>query len=160
MSVHTPEELQQIITQIDTIDWSQYHTAYGNASGIETNPKKWWERFLPMSMIMHRHRYFDEDCRDQANIAKWLKILFAEQEMDARKAALKLENALCHQHVMVADAALPAYDILIYCLKTTDSALLTEDLLDVLRGFAAGISKIQLQRLLRRFAHCCKLLRL
>ncbi len=106
MSVHTPEELQQIITQIDTIDWSQYHTAYGNASGIETNPKKWWERFLPMSMIMHRHRYFDEDCRDQANIAKWLKILFAEQEMDARKAASKLENALCHQHVMVADAAL------------------------------------------------------
>ncbi|WP_303022045.1 hypothetical protein [uncultured Ruminococcus sp.] len=160
MSVHTPEELQQIITQIDTIDWSQYHTAYGNASGIETNPKKWWERFLPMSMIMHRHRYFDEDCRDQANIAKWLKILFAEQEMDARKAASKLENALCHQHVMVADAALPAYDILIYCLKTTDSALLTEDLLDILRGFAAGISKIQLQCLLRRFAHCCKLLRL
>ena len=143
MSVHTPEELQQIITQIDTIDWSQYHTAYGNASGIETNPKKWWERFLPMSMTMHRHRYSDEDCRDQANIAKWLKILFAEQEMDARKAASKLENALCHQHVMVADAALPAYDILIYCLKTTDSALLTEDLLDILRGFAAGISKIQ-----------------
>ena len=80
--------------------------------------------------------------------------------MDARKAASKLENALCHQHVMVADAALPAYDILIYCLKTTDSALLTEDLLDILRGFAAGISKIQLQCLLRRFAHCCKLLRL
>lgn len=70
MSVHTPEELQQIITQIDTIDWSQYHTAYGNASGIETNPKKWWKRFLPMSMTIHRHRYFDEDYRDQANITK------------------------------------------------------------------------------------------
>ena len=96
-----------------------------------------------MSMTMHRHRYLDENCRDQANIAKWLKILFAEQEMDARKAASKLENALCHQHVMVADAALPAYDILIYCLKTTDSALLAEDLLDILRGFAAGTSKIQ-----------------
>ena len=70
MSVHTPEELQQIITQIDTIDWSQYHTAYGNASGIETNPKKWWKRFLSMSMTIHRHRYFDEDYRDQANITK------------------------------------------------------------------------------------------
>ena len=44
---------------------------------------------------------------------------------------------------MVADTALPAYDILIYCLKTTDSALLAEDLLDILRGFAAGVSKIQ-----------------
>ena len=63
--------------------------------------------------------------------------------MDAREAALKLDNALCHQHIMVADAALPAYDILLYFLKTTDSALLTEDLLDILRGFAAGTSKIQ-----------------
>ena len=143
MRVHTPKELQQIIAQIDAIDWSQYHTAYGNASGIETNPKKWWERVLPMSMTMHRHRYFNEDCKDQADIAKWLKMLFAEQEMDARKAASKLENALCHQHVMVANAALPAYDILIYCLKTTDSVLLAEDLLDILRGFAAGTSKIQ-----------------
>ena len=32
---------------------------------------------------------------------------------------------------------------MLYCLKTTDSALLTEDLLDILRGFAAGTSKIQ-----------------
>ena len=94
-------------------------------------------------MTMHRHRYCDEDCRDQADIAKWLNLLFAGQEMDAREAALKLDNALCHQHIMVADAALPAYDILLYFLKTTDSALLTEDLLDILRGFAAGTSKIQ-----------------
>lgn len=35
---------------------------------------------------------------------------FAGQEMVAREAALKLDNALCHQHIMVADAALPAYD--------------------------------------------------
>ena len=57
MKSHSPEELQEIFARIDAIDWSQYHTAYGNASGIETNPKKWWERFLPMSMTMHRHRY-------------------------------------------------------------------------------------------------------
>ena len=106
MKSHSPEELQEIFARIDAIDWSQYHTAYGNASGIETNPKKWWERFLPMSMTMHRHRYSDEDCRDQADIAKWLKMLFAGQEMVAREAALKLDNALCHQHIMVADAAL------------------------------------------------------
>lgn len=143
MRAHTPEELQQIIAQIDAIDWSQYHTAYGNASGIETNPKKWWEKFLSMSITMHRHRYFDEDCRDQADIAKWLKMLFAEQEVDARGAASKLDNALCHQHIMVADAALPAYDILMYCLKTIDSALLAGDLLDIFRGFAVGTSKIQ-----------------
>ncbi len=63
MSVHTPEELQQIIAQIDAIDWSQYHTAYGNASGIETNPKKWWERFLPMSMTIHLTvRYWQKIC--------------------------------------------------------------------------------------------------
>ncbi|MFR4392883.1 MAG: hypothetical protein ACLT29_00600 [Ruminococcus callidus] len=44
---------------------------------------------------------------------------------------------------MVADAALPAYDILLYCLKTTDSALLTEDLLDILVVLLLA-SKIQL----------------
>ena len=68
--------------------------------------------------------------------------------MDARKAASKLENALCRQHVMVEDAALPAYDILIYCLKTTDSALLAEDL-----HIAANSSDYDTERNLHECLH-------
>ncbi|MGN1404434.1 MAG: hypothetical protein ACI4XB_08960 [Ruminococcus sp.] len=143
MKARTPEELQQIIAQIDAIDWSHYDTAYGNASGIETRPRKRGRKILPMSITMRRHRYLDEDCRNLADTAKWLKRLFSEQEKEAREAALNLDASLCHQHIMVADASLPAYDILVYCLRTTDSAMLIEDLLDLFYGFAICTSKIQ-----------------
>lgn len=46
MKSHSPEELQEIFARIDAIDWSQYHTAYGNASVIETNPKNGGKDFF------------------------------------------------------------------------------------------------------------------
>src|SRR4051812_23312611 len=51
-----------------------------------------------------------------------------------------LDNALCHQHVMVGSAALPALPFLLEALDGADAELSVE-LLDLLLGLAVGTNR-------------------
>jgi hypothetical protein len=73
-----------------------------------------------------------------------------------RKAALdathELWCGLCHQHVQIGSAALPALSFLLEVLDTADQDLMVE-LLDILLGFAIGVNRqraVDFQRLLGR----------
>ncbi len=61
-----------------------------------------------------------------------------------RKAALdathELWCGLCHQHVQVGSAAVPALPFLLYVLDAADRDL-TVELLDILLGFAIGVNR-------------------
>lgn len=139
---YTQEELQHIRQQIDTVDWSAYDTAYGNASGMEEKPLYCSKRLYAM---LHRKQYQKEEARRKylANVADRLRELFSEQEQTAIDAASDLWAALCHQRVFVSSAALPAYEILLYCLRTTDSLSLQEELMDIFLGFTQYTVKAQ-----------------
>jgi hypothetical protein len=73
-----------------------------------------------------------------------------------RKAALdathELWCGLCHQHVQVGSAAVPAFPFLLEVLDTADRDM-TVELLDILLGFAIGVNRqraVDFQRSLGR----------
>ncbi len=90
-----------IINLIDSINWVDFDTVYGNAS--------------PM-------------------IPQYLKDLFSSDWHLAMKASHELWSSLCHQHVYVSSAALPAYDIFRFGLLHLHDAIKIE-LLDIFLGF-------------------------
>lgn len=83
------------------IDWSQYQTAYGEASAVESQ--------------LRRLRSVNED--------------------EALAASHDLWCGLCHQHVQIGSAALPALPFLLEVFPTADDRLKTE-LLDIFLGLA------------------------
>lgn len=100
--------------KIDSIPWSEYETAYGNAA--EEGEFK--------------------------NVPENLRRLFSGDKEAAMQATHHLWCGLCHQHAYVSSAALPAYGFLLHGLNVLDDDLKVE-LLDILLGFArctAGMS--------------------
>ncbi|WP_353095646.1 hypothetical protein [Tissierella praeacuta] len=104
-----------IRNEIKNIDWSQYETAYGNAN-------------QDIPQYLDQSKYIPK-------VSSLLLDLFSEDKECAMKATHYLWCGLCHQHVSVSSAALPAYDFLIYGLKNLDDNLKIE-ILDILIGFS------------------------
>ena len=77
---------------------------------------------------------------DASAVPQLLQTLFAPDAEAAFRAASDLDDLLCHQHVMLADASLPATPILLHALKTRDEPLVLEELLFILDGFAIACS--------------------
>ena len=114
-----PPEMEAIIANTD---WMRYASAYGNAV---------------------RSIY-----EGQYNIPALLRTLYSESKQHAAQAADDLNNALCHQFVMIADAALPAYPVLLHRLSqmpSDDTSRLTEELLWMFACFAECTSQGYLQ---------------
>lgn len=118
---------EQINPMIEAVDWSQYETAYGNA--VEEKTKSFFCK-------RKRKPY-------HVNVPMCLRKLFADDTAAAVHAASDLCAALCHQHVYVSSSALPAYEMLLYCLQTTDCVPLQEALMDIFYGFTVCTKTIQ-----------------
>ena len=106
----TALELSQML---DSVDWSQYETAYGNAA-----------QDIP---------HFQ--CGQTPSVPRSLWELFSGDRERAMRAASDLWAGLCHQHAYISSAALPAYDFLMLALREADDKLKVE-LLDIFLGFA------------------------
>ncbi len=109
-----PPEIEKLI---NSVDWLSYSTAYGNAVNSSYEGKY--------------------------NIPALLRQLWSPDHKLAEQAASALDAALCHQHVMIDDAAVPAYDILLRRLReipSDNTGELTEELLWLFAGFAACTS--------------------
>lgn len=105
-----PPEIEK---RISSVDWQSYSTAYGNAVNSSYEGKY--------------------------NIPVLLRQLWSPDHKLAEQAASALDAALCHQHVMIDDAAVPAYDILLRRLReipSDNAGELTEELLWLFDGFA------------------------
>ena len=114
-----PPEMETIIANTD---WMRYSSAYGNAVHS-----------------IYEGRY---------NIPALLRALYSESGQHAAQAADDLDNALCHQFVMIADAALPAYPVLLHRLSqmpSGDTSRLTEELLWMFACFAECTSQAYLR---------------
>lgn len=66
--------------------------------------------------------------------------VFGPNAGDASWACSELDDLLCHQHVALASAALPAVPFLFEALAATDDGARKEDILEVLHGCAIGCS--------------------
>ena len=98
---------------INSIDWSLYQSAYGNA-GEDIDS------------------YMGADIIPKVAIS--LKDLFSCDKKIALKATHDLWCCLCHQHSYVSSAALPSYNILMIALDILDDDMKIE-LLDIFLGF-------------------------
>lgn len=107
----TALELSQML---DSVDWSQYETAYGNAA-----------QDIPHFQV-----------GKTPSVPRSLGELFSGDRERAMRAASNLWAGLCHQHAYISSAALPACDFLILALQEADDELKVE-LLDIFLGFAA-----------------------
>lgn len=128
--------IDEVYQTIDKINWSEFETAYGNASGTEPVIK-----FTLSDKIKHynEYRFYKFKRRKNkyiVNCPQKLKELFSGNEKTEINAAFDLSNALCHQRVMISNAALPAYEILIYKLKTAKYPGVLEELTEMFYGFA------------------------
>lgn len=112
----------EVLKEIDLVDWSQYETAYGNAAEQEA----------------------------YCCVPRELKQLFTGDFQSSMEATHRLWCGLCHQHVYLSSAALPAYPFLLYGLEHLEDSLKVE-ILDILTGFAVCTSREDLgwQRTLR-----------
>ena len=102
-----------VAAQLVNTHWEDLTTAYGNAV----------------------HSSYD----GKYNVPALLRRLFDNDEKAAARAADALDDALCHQHVGVWDAAVPAYPIILARLAMQDPAadsVLTETLLELCEGLA------------------------
>lgn len=109
---------KHILELITTTDWSQYETAYGNAS-----------EDIPCYVQTGDNR----GCTPK--IKQSLTDLFSDDTKTAMQATHDLWCGLCHQHSFVSSAALPAFDILLYALQNLNDEIKVE-ILDILFGFA------------------------
>lgn len=113
-----PPEIEAMIANTD---WMCHASAYGNAVNSSYEGKY--------------------------NIPALLRALYSESKEHAAQAADDLSDALCHQFVMIADAALPAYPVLLHRLSqmpSGDTSRLTEELLWMFACFAECTSQAYL----------------
>jgi hypothetical protein len=78
--------------------------------------------------------------------------LASPDKATALKASHELWCGLCHQHVQVGTAALPALPFILEVMQAADEALVYE-ILDIILGFAKGVSRkryVDFQKALRR----------
>lgn len=113
------KDINEIKMQIQSIDWSLYETAYGNAG-----------ENIPL--------YTDETNVIPKIEAQLLQLFSGNHEM-AMHATHDLWCSLCHDYAFISSAALPACEFLLYGLETLDDELKIE-LLDIFRGFVSVIS--------------------
>ena len=103
---------------IAAVDWTRYETAYGNAA--QDSP----------------YYVSTGDARGYIpKVGRSLQELLAEDQTKALRASHDLWCGLCHQHVQVASAALPAFDILMQTLPVVSDKVKVE-ILDIFYGFA------------------------
>jgi hypothetical protein len=69
-----------------------------------------------------------------------LLLLTSTDRSKALKASHELWCGLCHQHVQIGTAALPAFSFLLEVLEVADEDLAAE-ILDILVGFALGTNR-------------------
>jgi hypothetical protein len=70
----------------------------------------------------------------------------------ALRASYELWCGLCHQHVQVGTAALPALPFILEVMQAADESLVYE-ILDIILGFAKGVNRkryVDFQKALRR----------
>ncbi len=101
---------------INNVDWSNYATIYGRADGTPTKDGI------------------------SFNVPQRLRELFCGDEEKALTAADELYYALCVKPVLYS-AALPAYDIVMHCLRVTDNDELRNALMDIVFAIANRASE-------------------
>ncbi len=140
-------DFSEIKQKIYSIDWSKYETAYGNASGIEPVRNFSIKEKIKSLFVFNEYSAYKICQRGyKVDIAKCLADLFSDNSETQIKAVRELDNALCHQHVMISNAAVPAYEFIILRFKQLkpDEEALTEELFDILRGFTICTVQINL----------------
>jgi hypothetical protein len=78
--------------------------------------------------------------------------LASPDKATALKASHELWCVLCHQHVQIGTAALPAFPFILEVMRAADESLVYE-ILDIVLGFAKGVSRkrsVDFQRALGR----------
>jgi hypothetical protein len=73
-------------------------------------------------------------------VADQLRRLAGSDRKDALAATHDLWCGLCHQHVQVGSAAVPALPFILEVLDTADDVMAVE-LLDIVLGFAKGVNR-------------------
>lgn len=97
--------------RLNTVDWSRFHTIYGDATVIPEQLER---------------------------------LGSADEEM-ALSAAADLSAELCHQHVQIASAALPAFPFIMEMLPSV-SHKVTVEILDMLVGFAITTDPVRMRQ--------------
>jgi hypothetical protein len=95
---------------------------------------------------------FDTAYGPAAKVPDQLRRLAGRDRKASLEATHDLWCGLCHQHVQIGSAALPALPFLLEVLDTADRDL-TVELLDILLGFAIGVNRqraVDFQRSLGR----------
>lgn len=140
-------DFSEIQQKIYSIDWSKYGTAYGNASGIEpVRNFSLKEKIKSLFVFNEYSAYKIRQRGHKVDVAKCLTDLFSENTQTQIEATRELDNALCHQHIMICGAAGPAYEFIILRFKQLqpDEEAMTEELFDILRGFTVCTAKVNL----------------
>ena len=87
---------------------------------------------------------FDTAYGAAVDVPRQLRMLAASDPQAALDATHELWCGLCHQHVQVGSAALPALPFLLKVLDQADRPISIE-LLDILLGFALGVNRQRLE---------------
>jgi hypothetical protein len=75
--------------------------------------------------------------------------LASADKATALKASHELGCGLCHQHVQVGTAALPAFPFMVEVMQAAEDALVYE-ILDIILGFAKGLNRKRRVEYLKR----------
>jgi predicted RNase H-like HicB family nuclease len=102
----TSSRMNDVETRLNSIDWTQFETAYGAAT----------------------------------RVPEFIRQLWSSDEKVAFEATHQLWCGLCHQHVFVSSAALPAFPFLLDALLFGSDAM-KEELMDIFLGFARCTSR-------------------
>jgi len=78
--------------------------------------------------------------------------LASPDKATALKASHDLWCGLCHQHVQVGTAALPALPFILEVMQTSEDSLVYE-ILDIILGFAKGVNRKRIVDFLRALGH-------
>jgi hypothetical protein len=87
---------------------------------------------------------FDTAYGAAVDVPRQLKMLAGSDRQAALDATHELWCGLCHQHVQVGSAALPALPFLLEVLDQADPQISIE-LLDILQGLALGVNRRRLE---------------
>lgn len=98
-------------------------------------PPAFAERIVAVDWKAFRTAYSRAD-----DVPNQLLRLASPDKATALKASHELWCGLCHQHVQVGTAALPAFPFILEVMEAGDDALIHE-ILDIILGFAKGVNR-------------------